>query len=157
MKQVTKLIIEVENDSVDLLTSGSLRIGEYLFSDISHRFISAAVIKRAVRSAIGKLKNFSVITATLYKGVEFTEGEVVTSYRFINESGKVKCSPLINNRYPDFREVPKDIINTVIEELVFKANSIHLSNNPELHTNIPNPPKHIYVHGLYQEFINPKI
>jgi hypothetical protein len=115
-----------------------------LFSDISSRYISAREIKQQVRSAIRRIKKYTTLTLTVHSGVESEPyPAVVKSYRFI-DGGNPKFSPLINNRYPNFQPASPRLVNTVIEELVFVANSLHLQNKPELAT-LPSVPKEIHI------------
>jgi hypothetical protein len=144
MNKIIKLVILVENDHLDGLSSAEIRIVDMLFSDISSRYISAREIKQQVRSAIRRIKKYTTLTLTVHSGVELEPyPAVVKSYRFIDGSNP-KFSPLIDNRYPNFQPASPRLVNTIIEELVFVANSLHLQNKPELAT-LPSVPKEIYI------------
>lgn len=144
MNKIIKLAIQVENDHLDGLSSAEIRIVDILFSDISSRYISAREIKQQVRSAIRRIKKYTTLTLTVHSGVELEPyPAVVKSYRFIDGSNP-KFSPLIDNRYPNFQPASPRLVNTIIEELVFVANSLHLQNKPDL-LQLPDVPRELHI------------
>jgi hypothetical protein len=132
--------IEVEYD-IAIGLSGKFDIRSVLFTEYDSLLDAEGVIAN-YRTALKKLGNFSMLTATLTLRDKDDYGwnkpqDVVRSWRYVKRYDEVTFAPWNGHRYEDYTPIPvsvsdKKAIESRLKDLVAEANSTYIQQLKKL-------------------------